>query len=67
MRFYTVSELAKEFGCGRTLIQRLVAEGDIPSYRIGKNIRIPVDGVEQYLSSVAHGAWRMEKKEEACA
>lgn len=64
MRFYTVSELAREFGCGRTLIQRLVSEGEIPSYRIGRNIRIPVDGVEKYLERVASGTTITEQVSE---
>lgn len=49
----SVKEVAEMFGCGRTLINRLIREGDLPSYKIGGIRRIPESAIRHYLNSVS--------------
>lgn len=41
----TVEEYAKQMRIGRSLAYRLVADGRVPTRRVGKNIRIPRSAV----------------------
>ena len=49
----SIREVAALFGCGRTLVNRLISEGTLPSYKIGGVRRIPAAAVREYLDSVA--------------
>lgn len=49
----SVRDVAEMFGCGRTLVNRLIREGDLPSYKIGGIRRIPESAIKGYLNSVA--------------
>ena len=49
----SIREVAELFGCGRTLVNRLVTEGELTSYKIGGIRRIPAAAVRDYLDSVA--------------
>ena len=49
----SIREVAELFGCGRTLVNRLVSEGELTSYKIGGIRRIPAAAVREYLDSVA--------------
>ena len=51
----SVREVADLLGCGKTLVNRLIKDGAIKSYKIGGVRRIPPDGLRQYLASVAEG------------
>lgn len=45
----TVPEAAKFLRIGRNLAYELVARGDIPAVRLGRVIRVPRAGLEQWL------------------
>lgn len=49
----SIREVAELFGCGRTLVNRLLSEGELTSYKIGGIRRIPAAAVREYLDSVA--------------
>lgn len=49
----SIREVAELFGCGRALVNRLVSEGELTSYKIGGICRIPAAAVREYLDSVA--------------
>lgn len=49
----SIREVAALFGCGRTLVNRLISEGELTSYKIGGIRRIPAAAVREYLASVA--------------
>lgn len=66
MELMTIREVSHMLGVGRTLVQRLVTEGQIPSYQIGRIRRIPVDGVLTYLDTVAHTNASDAAKEMEC-
>ncbi len=45
----TVEETAKMLGIGRTLAWRLVQQGDLPSVRLGRCVRVPRGLLEAWL------------------
>jgi len=50
----TVPEAGKKyFGLGRDASYDAAARGDIPTIKIGRNLRVPVRACEQKLDSVA--------------
>lgn len=49
----SVSQVAELFGCGRTLVNRLIKDGEIKSFKIGGVRRIPESSIKDYLNSVA--------------
>jgi excisionase family DNA binding protein len=49
----TVSEAADLLGIGRNLAYELVRTGRIPSIRLGRVIRIPRFGLEQWVAQEA--------------
>ena len=46
--FFTVETLAKRWGCSRHPIDQMIAQGELPHFRVGKLIRIPEKFVEEY-------------------
>ena len=48
-QFHTVNEIADQLAVSRETVRRLIASGDLPSYRFGGSIRIKADDVELYL------------------
>jgi excisionase family DNA binding protein len=48
-----VSEFAQMFDIGRTKAYAMVRAGEIPSVRIGTALRIPVEGLQAYIGSLA--------------
>jgi len=46
----TVEEVAERLGIGRTMVFRLVKEGEIESVRIGRLRRIHIDAVNAYAA-----------------
>ena len=46
-----VQEAADSLGYSRAKTYELIADGTIPSIRLGKSIRVPVDQLRQMLSA----------------
>jgi excisionase family DNA binding protein len=44
-------EAAQAIGIGRSKIYELLAEGEIPSVRIGGVVRVPVDKLKEWIKS----------------
>ena len=51
----TVQEVAKILGIGRNSAYELVAQGRIPSLRLGKRLVIPRMALERMLEEAGHG------------
>ncbi len=47
--FLAVADVATMLGISRSTTLTLIQSGAIPSIRVGRQIRIPVRGLEQYL------------------
>lgn len=45
------SETAEALGVSRSKVYELIAKEIIPSIRIGKSVRVPVDALRQWLTS----------------
>jgi len=45
----TPAETAETIGIGRTRIYELLASGELPSVRIGRSIRIPIDCLRTWI------------------
>ncbi len=50
-RTYTVEESAKILGIGRSAAYQAVGTGELPAIRIGRRWLVPVQALEQLLSS----------------
>ncbi len=50
----TVEEAARRLGIGRSLAWRLVQEGEIPSVRLGRLVRVPMRQLEEWLQAQIH-------------
>ena len=53
-----VEEAAKMLQIGRNKVYELVAAGEIPSLRIGRQLRIPTEGLREWIRRQAVGAER---------
>ncbi len=49
------AELQRRLGCGRTKVYELLATGEVPSYRIGRLVRVRVADVEEFLERHRYG------------
>lgn len=45
----TVAEAARRMGIGRTTLYKYVASGEIPSVKVGRLRRVPVEAVNAFL------------------
>lgn len=45
------NEVAEILGIGRSLVYELIAQGDIPSVRVGRCIRVRRESLEQWLNA----------------
>lgn len=43
------SEAAQVLGIGRSLIYELIARGEIPSVRLGRCLRVPIESLQQWI------------------
>jgi excisionase family DNA binding protein len=43
-------EAAEAIGVGRSKIYELLAAGELPSIRIGGSVRVPVDGLRDWIA-----------------
>lgn len=50
----TVEETARLLGIGRSLAWRLVSEGELPSVRLGRRVRVPRGELEGWLQQHSH-------------
>ena len=56
MKLLTVNDVAEILAVSPSLIYRLAAEGELPSYRLGKGaLRFCQEDIESYLSSCLKG------------
>lgn len=47
---FTVEEAAEQLGIGRTVMFRLIRNGDIESVRIGRLRRVPASAIQDYAA-----------------
>lgn len=47
----TPQEAAEALGIGRTKTYQLIGSGTLPVIRIGRSVRIPVDGLRKWLEA----------------
>ena len=50
-RFASAAEVAGMLRVSKQTIYRLVERGELPSYRIGNSIRIPIKAIWRYLEA----------------
>ena len=43
-------EVGKALGIGRSKAYEMIASGDLPVVRIGTSVRVPVDGLREWVS-----------------
>ena len=43
-------EAAEAIGVGRSKIYELLARGELPSVRIGSSVRVPLDGLRDWIA-----------------
>ena len=49
------AEAAETLGIGRTRVYEMLASGELPSIRIGRSIRIPVNALNQWVENQQNG------------
>ena len=59
-RTYTVEEAAKILGIGRSAAYQAVRTGEIPAIRIGRRLLVPVQALEQLLSTAKPSTSEMQ-------
>ena len=47
---YKVEDVRQRLGVGRATAYKLVSSGEIPSYRVGRVLRINPENVDSYLA-----------------
>lgn len=45
------TEAADLIGVGRSKIYELIAKGEVPSIRIGSSVRIPAEGLREWIAA----------------
>lgn len=53
-RLLTVVETAQALGVGKTLVWDLVHRGEIPSVRLGRLVRIPVQKLDEWIQHTSN-------------
>jgi len=46
-----VNETAKLIGLGKSKTYDLIAKGELPAVRIGRSVRVPVDGLHAWIAA----------------
>jgi len=49
------NEAAELLGVGRSTIYALLASGDVPSVRVGRSVRLPLEALKQWVAARAAG------------
>jgi len=52
----SVPELCQELGMGKSWVYGQLKVGEIPSYRLGRNLKVRREDLEEYLNSRRHSA-----------
>jgi excisionase family DNA binding protein len=52
----TVAEVAAQLRVSRMTVYRLCADGELPSWRVRRSIRVPADGLDRYMRARLAGA-----------
>ena len=47
------NEAAELLGVGRSTIYALLASGDVPSVRVGRSVRLPLEALRQWVAARA--------------
>lgn len=55
-------EAADVLGCGRSTIYALLAEGTLPSVRIGGSVRVPLNALRAWIDEQARAAAEAEPR-----
>jgi excisionase family DNA binding protein len=68
--WYTVEELQRWLRLGRSKTYELIRTGEVPSYRLGRIVRIRRQDVETWLEQnrcvpVGHSVWNRNEKGES--
>jgi len=50
------AEAAEAIGIGRSKLYELLADGELPSIRVGGRVRIPVDALRRWVHQLAEAA-----------
>ncbi len=53
---YRIEEAAERIGISRSKCYELIAQGDLPHLKIGKSLRVPVDGLRKWIERRTNGA-----------
>jgi excisionase family DNA binding protein len=48
-RYLRTAEVAQQLGLSKSMVLKLIAARELPSVRFGHALRVPADGLEQYL------------------
>lgn len=51
-RFYTINNLVEMSFASRVKIWQLIKSGDLPAIKVGRSVRIPVDGFDRYCETL---------------
>jgi len=51
----TVEEAAHRLGIGRSFAWELVRRGELPSIRLGRLVRVPVDALDEWIQRKSRG------------
>ncbi len=57
----TVPEVAAELRVSRMTVYRLIKGGDLPSIRIGRNIRVPENALDTFVREAWNSGWEAEE------
>lgn len=49
IRLLTIAEVSQRLSLGRTMIFRLISEGELPSVKIGSARRVPEQAVDKFI------------------
>lgn len=50
------AEVAERLRIGRSLVYELITQGEIPSIRVGRCIRVPVVALDEWIEGKQHAA-----------
>jgi len=53
--FLTVEEIAEYLRVSKMTVYRMVEDGTLPSFRVGRSIRIPTDDFNKYMEAQQRG------------
>ena len=57
----TATEAGEAIGVGRTRIYELLASGQIPSVKIGRSVRVPIEALKRWIQERESGGLNNSK------